>query len=49
MNAAILAVQSLAVARPSLARQLAAYKRAVKKKVMDGDARVQADLGKRRA
>lgn len=49
VNAAILAVQILAVARPSLARQLAAYKRVLKKKVMDGDARVQADLGKRRA
>ena len=44
INAAILAVQMLALARPSLNKKLAAHKRAMKKKVEKGNARVQKEL-----
>jgi len=44
VNAAIFAVQIIALARPSLNRQLAAHKRAMKRKVEKGDARVQKEL-----
>lgn len=44
VNAAILAVQVIALARPVLNRQLASHKRAMERKVADGDARVQAEL-----
>jgi phosphoribosylaminoimidazole carboxylase PurE protein len=46
VNAALLAVQILALGRPALARQLAAHKRSLKKKVVKGNARVQADLSR---
>jgi len=44
INAAILAVQILAVGRPALARKLAAHKKQLKTKVTKGNARVQKDL-----
>jgi 5-(carboxyamino)imidazole ribonucleotide mutase len=46
VNAAILAVQILATSNARLAKKLAEHKTALKKKVADGDAKVQADLGK---
>lgn len=45
VNAALLAVQMLALSRPDLARKLARHKRAMKAKVAAGNARVQASLG----
>lgn len=48
VNAAVLAVQILATGRPSLNRKLAAHKKALKKKVVKGDAKVQADHGARK-
>jgi 5-(carboxyamino)imidazole ribonucleotide mutase len=47
VNAALLAVQILALGQPSLARKLAAHKRALQSKVVRGDRRVQAELQKR--
>jgi 5-(carboxyamino)imidazole ribonucleotide mutase len=44
VNAALLAVQILALGRPALARKLAAHKRSLKRKVVKGNAKVQADL-----
>jgi 5-(carboxyamino)imidazole ribonucleotide mutase len=49
VNAAILAVQILAVGRPSLARRLARHKAALKAKVAKGDAAVQANMAGRQA
>lgn len=46
VNAAILAVQMLAMKQSGLSNKLAAYKNALRKKVARGDARVQADLRK---
>ena len=42
-NAAVLAVQILALGQPALGRKLARYKKSLQKKVTDGNARVQAD------
>lgn len=47
VNAAILAVQILALARPALARSLQAHKRDLLQKVEAGNARVQAALTKK--
>jgi 5-(carboxyamino)imidazole ribonucleotide mutase len=44
VNAALLAVQILALGRPALARKFAAHKRSLKKKVTKGNANVQRDL-----
>jgi phosphoribosylaminoimidazole carboxylase PurE protein len=44
VNAAVLAVQILAVARPDLARRLTAHKAALRQKVRTSDARVQSGL-----
>ena len=44
VNAAVLAAQILALGNPGLARKLAGYKEGLKKKVAEGNARVQADL-----
>ena len=44
VNAAILAVQILAVGTPSLARKLAAHKRTLQRKVEKGNRRVQAEI-----
>ncbi len=44
VNAAILAVQILALSRPGLARKLTRHKSALKRKVVKGNARVQKDL-----
>ena len=40
-NAALLAVQILALRRPELSRKLAAYKRGLTRKVIQADARIQ--------
>jgi 5-(carboxyamino)imidazole ribonucleotide mutase len=48
-NAALLAVQILAVSRPDLARKLVQHKRALIQKVQAADARVQAEAQKQRA
>jgi len=45
VNAAILAVQILALSRPELAGKLLKYKNSLQKKVIDGNKRVQTDLG----
>jgi 5-(carboxyamino)imidazole ribonucleotide mutase len=44
VNAAVLAVQVLAVGRPALGRLLARHKTALRRKVAKGDAAVRADL-----
>jgi 5-(carboxyamino)imidazole ribonucleotide mutase len=44
VNAALLAVQILAVGQPALARKLAAHKRGLRRKVAQGDRKVQAAL-----
>jgi len=44
VNAAVLAVQILALGRPALRKKLARYKAGLKTKVTKGNARVQADL-----
>ena len=44
VNAAILAVQMLALADAKLARLLAAYKRRLRRKVLEGDRRVQREI-----
>lgn len=44
VNAAILAVQMLAISRPVLQKKLARHKANMKKKVAAGDAKVQKDL-----
>jgi len=46
VNAAVLAAQILAVGRPALARQLTAYKKSLERKVVEGDAKVNADWAK---
>jgi len=46
VNAAILAVQILATARPGLAKKLKAHKGSLKRKVARGNSRVQAGLKK---
>lgn len=43
-NAAILAVQILAVSQPALAAKLQEHKRSLQEKVIQGDARIQAEL-----
>ena len=43
VNAAVLAAQMISLGRPALGRKLAAYKRALQRKVSQGDRRVQAD------
>lgn len=48
-NAAILAVQILALGRPDLARKLVAHKRSLVEKVKAGNARIQADLARKQA
>jgi phosphoribosylaminoimidazole carboxylase PurE protein len=47
-NAAILAVQILALGRPALARQLKTFKKRLKTKVARGNARVNRELGEPR-
>ena len=49
VNAAILAVQILAVGRRELARKLVAHKQLLAEKVKAGNARVQADLARKQA
>jgi len=44
VNAAVLAVQIIALGRPALRRKLTQYKRALKKKVARGNKNVQSDL-----
>ena len=44
INAAVLAVQMIALARPALRRKLTAYKRGLKRKVAKGNENVQRDL-----
>ena len=44
INAAILAVQMMALARPDLRRKLVSYKRSLKRKVTTGNSNVQRDL-----
>jgi len=44
VNAALLAVQVLALSQPALRRKLAAHKRGLQKKVIQGNRRVQAEL-----
>ncbi|MDE0838627.1 MAG: 5-(carboxyamino)imidazole ribonucleotide mutase [Kiritimatiellae bacterium] len=44
INAAIFVAQILALSDPAMARKVAAHKRALRKKVEQGDARVQKDL-----
>ena len=46
-NAAILAVQILALSRPDLARALATHRGTLQDKVKKGDARVQSELRKK--
>jgi len=46
VNAALVAVQILALADPKLRRKLHAYKDKLRRKVADGDARVQAEVAK---
>jgi 5-(carboxyamino)imidazole ribonucleotide mutase len=47
VNAAILAVQMLAIERPQLAKKLLKYKKTLKMKVASGNSKVQADLKKK--
>jgi 5-(carboxyamino)imidazole ribonucleotide mutase len=47
VNAAVLAVQILAVARPPLARKLATYKVSLRSKVEQADARIREEVSKR--
>lgn len=47
VNAAILAVQILALERPELARRLADHKKTLVAKVKAGDARIQGELAKK--
>ena len=47
VNAAVLAVQILAVGRAGLREKLAVYKKGLKQKVARGDARVKAEMRKR--
>lgn len=49
VNAAILAVQILALSRPELAQRLAAHKKGLVDKVHAGNARIQQELEKKRA
>jgi 5-(carboxyamino)imidazole ribonucleotide mutase len=44
INAAVLAAQIIALARPALRRKLVAYKRGLKRKVAKGNQNVQSDL-----
>jgi phosphoribosylaminoimidazole carboxylase PurE protein len=44
INAAVLAAQMIALARPALRRKLVAYKRGLKRKVAKGNQNVQRDL-----
>lgn len=44
VNAAVLAAQMIALARPALRRKLTAYKRRLKRKVAQGNKNVQRDL-----
>ena len=46
VNAALLAVQILALTRPALARRFRAHKNSLRQKVVKGNARVQADRPK---
>jgi phosphoribosylaminoimidazole carboxylase PurE protein len=46
VNAALFAVQLLALSRPDLARKLAAYKKTLQQKVEKSDARIQTELKK---
>lgn len=47
VNAAVLAVEILAVSRPELSKKLAGHKTDLKKKVARGNTKVQAELKKR--
>lgn len=47
VNAAVLAVQMLAIGQPELTKKLVKYKKTLEEKVAGGDAKVQADLNKK--
>ena len=47
VNAAVLAVQMLAIGRPDLTTKLLKYKQTLEEKVAGGNAKVQADLNKK--
>jgi len=47
VNAAVLAVQILALTRTGLKKKMAAYKNALKRKVMRGNTRIRAELKKK--
>jgi 5-(carboxyamino)imidazole ribonucleotide mutase len=47
VNAAVLAVQIIAVSRPELRAKLEKHKKSLEDKVASGDAKVQADLNKK--
>jgi 5-(carboxyamino)imidazole ribonucleotide mutase len=49
VNAALVAVQILALANPDLRKKFHAYKETLKRKVAEGDAKVQAEVAKLRA
>lgn len=49
VNAALLAVQILALSRPDLARKLQAHKQSLIEKVKAGNARIQAELARKAA
>jgi 5-(carboxyamino)imidazole ribonucleotide mutase len=46
LNAALVAVQILALSNPELRRKLHAYKEKLRRKVAEGDAKVQAEVAK---
>jgi 5-(carboxyamino)imidazole ribonucleotide mutase len=46
INAALFAIEILALQRPDLSRKLAEHKKAMARKVAEGNARVQAELAK---
>lgn len=47
VNAAVLAVQMLAISQPGLVKQLLKYKKTLEDKVASGNSKVQADLKKK--
>jgi 5-(carboxyamino)imidazole ribonucleotide mutase len=47
VNAAVLAVQMLAIGKPELTKKLAKYKKTLEEKVTSGNSKVQADLKKK--
>ena len=49
VNAAVLAIQMLAIAQPGLMKKLEKYKKTLEDKVASGNSKVQADLNKKRS